>query len=351
MARFIKYPFALNGNKTPEMPMDDPETGLVSYEGGYTLDYQLDLETDPDAKPISRVKTNSLYFDITDNINQYQTRGVPAFITTADNLGVAWEYAQYARVIYDNEIWENQIADNNTTPSTANGWIRISGNAQGVPIGTVIHHAGIAAPFDYLVCDGSDVPRSTYQLLFEAITKLEENVSVSASDPTFDVVSTAGLFVGMVVEGGGLPTETIVTNISSLTITVSNDFPSTTTTDIRFFMWGQGDGSSTFGIPGEAGRVRRGAGVSVSGVIGANIGDTGGESTVTLQASQIPAHNHSLANAITFGTPMSGGSGAALRGGVGGDPFNSNTANNIGGGGAHNNVQPSINFLPCIKYA
>ncbi|WP_236214005.1 phage tail protein [Metapseudomonas otitidis] len=59
-----------------------------------------------------------------------------------------------------------------------------------------------------------------------------------------------------------------------------------------------GDGINTFALPNSSGRVMRGAG---SGA-GNALGSTGGADSVTLSASQMPAHTHGLA-----------GSGAGLR--------------------------------------
>lgn len=59
-----------------------------------------------------------------------------------------------------------------------------------------------------------------------------------------------------------------------------------------------GDGINTFALPNSSGRVMRGAG---SGA-GNALGSTGGADSVTLSASQMPAHTHELA-----------GDGAGLR--------------------------------------
>jgi len=52
-----------------------------------------------------------------------------------------------------------------------------------------------------------------------------------------------------------------------------------------------GDGRSTFGLPNLQGLAPMGQGDG-AGLTPRVIGETGGESTVTLLASQVPAHNH-----------------------------------------------------------
>jgi microcystin-dependent protein len=137
--------------------------------------------------------------------------------------------------------------------------------------------------------------------------------------------------------------------------------------------FGSGDGSTTFNVPDLRGRVVAGAdgmGGSSAGrltdaVAGIDaLGDAGGAQSHTLSTSEMPAHshgvtdpghNHGFSNNPFYGgsqtsTPASGGSVS--------HPSNSQTVSitsnttgisiqNNGGGGAHNNVQPTIvlNYL------
>jgi hypothetical protein len=97
--KYFLYPFARSGDKT-DIPNDTQPTGDVSFDIGYGFDYERELGVDPDAKAIERQKMNSLLFDITEAIKQYQEFGCPEFITTADNAGVPFPYAEGAMVRY-----------------------------------------------------------------------------------------------------------------------------------------------------------------------------------------------------------------------------------------------------------
>lgn len=186
------------------------------------------------------------------------------------------------------------------------------------PSGVVTGFAGASAPTGWLLCYGQAVSRTTYEDLFDAIGETH----------------------------------------------------------------GAGDGSTTFNVPDLRGRAVAGKddmGGSAasrltsggSGLDGASLGASGGAQTHTLTEAQIAAHDHDITDpghvhdlkAINFGanrgtpsnnylgsdtiytdttTPkqtMNSGSIASGTTGV--------TVNSAGGGGAHNNVQPTLvlNFI------
>jgi microcystin-dependent protein len=122
-------------------------------------------------------------------------------------------------------------------------------------------------------------------------------------------------------------------------------------------IYGVGDGSTTFGIFDVRGRVMAGkddmGGVSANrltglsgGIDGDILGAVGGAQSVTLALADIPAHFHNVSasgssrrglNGFNVGSAWFGSSGDAADGGTG----NVNSASQ-GGGGAHNNVQPTL---------
>ncbi len=172
-----------------------------------------------------------------------------------------------------------------------------------ITAGTIIPYAGSSAPSGFLLCYGQAISRTTYAALFA-------------------VIGTT---------------------------------------------YGAGDGSTTFNVPDLRGRVVAGqddmGGTSANrltgqtgGVDGDVLGGSGGAETHTLTTAQMPAHGHALlsdnssSGAIgglgltnvgeqLVGSPTTGtqayyttgvyGTGAAL-------------VQNTGGGGAHNNVQPTL---------
>ena len=157
--------------------------------------------------------------------------------------------------------------------------------------------------------------------------------------------------------------------------------------------YGSGDGSTTFNVPDLRGRVVAGeddmGGTAASrltaggsGITGTTLGASGGTETHTLTSAQMPshthtqdshnhtqnAHSHSLTAPVYGGviSNVAGGFGAYFnRDGVGGSdgtnwqansttPTNQATTatnQNTGGGGAHQNTQPTIILNYIIKAA
>lgn len=124
MSKYFKYPFAYQGDNIP-IPDDLQQDGSVSYQQGWSYDYQRKLGTDPLAKPLPRQQTNQLYNDITDNIKQYQEYGFFDFITPTMNDDQPFNYSMGACVRYDmsdtqdgSDVrnFSSRINDNTTNP-------------------------------------------------------------------------------------------------------------------------------------------------------------------------------------------------------------------------------------------
>ena len=297
---FYVYPFGVNamGDLSPVSTL--PDGNLVSYSQGWPVNYQQDLLTISTAEPINRQQTNQMFYDITNNINQYQTQGVPLWITAGQNTtianpsGVPFPYPLYARVAYNSsnpnyiQIWENQVDGNTATPGADNTWVVISGNAQGTMPGTIIDFGGVSAPAGYLVCNGDQVSRAGYARLYAAI--------------------------------------------------------GTT--------WGIGDGSTTFNLPLLQTYVSAGAGGAGIPGIGSAVGSKGGSPTAALSNNnQLPLHSHTaltgsfLVNDITTspaGHLVSGSQTVGLSG----------TTSSIGSASPQPFpiVQATALVLKCIKY-
>ena len=117
--------------------------------------------------------------------------------------------------------------------------------------------------------------------------------------------------------------------------------------------YGAGDGSSTYNIPDLRGRVIAGqddmGGASANrltgqsgGVNGDNLGASGGTETHSLSVAEMPAHTHTYNRRHLAAETVSGGSGAS----VGQEDV---ATSSTGGGGAHNNVQPTFILNYIIK--
>lgn len=120
-----------------------------------------------------------------------------------------------------------------------------------------------------------------------------------------------------------------------------------------------GDGQNTFAVPDLRGRlpIHQGQGPGLSTYV---IGQVAGTENVTLLASQIPAHTHSLSAATTASTAITPGA-AVLPGAVSGDSFYVNTTagntaapmspqmlGNAGGTQPHENCMPTLTVQYCI---
>ena len=202
------------------------------------------------------------------------------------------------------------------------------------PAGALMPFAGAAAPAGYLACDGSAVSRTTYAALYAAI--------------------------------------------------------GTT--------YGAGDGSTTFNLPDLERRAIVGAGGSATSTLANTVGATGGEESHALTVAEMPSHNHAGATFAAGGhshgagtyvaanagshrhtiphrldnppphTPAQNrtlsqeghGTGTTLTGSAGSHGHtitgrsasaasHAHTISASGGGGRHNNMQPSIVMLWIIS--
>jgi len=121
MAKYFRFPWAVDGDKAA-IPDPTQSDGAVSYQQGYGPNYETNPETDPNSRDIERTMYNQALFDITQTLQQYFQRSVPPYITSAMNGGVAYGYSQYARVLFNNRIYESLINNNTTEPTNTTNW-------------------------------------------------------------------------------------------------------------------------------------------------------------------------------------------------------------------------------------
>lgn len=119
-----------------------------------------------------------------------------------------------------------------------------------------------------------------------------------------------------------------------------------------------GDGRTTFALPDLRGRAAVGAGVSADPAWSppaVQMGQLGGTESVTLNASDLPSHSHVLQADTAVGTArkpadnLYATNSTALYAGSGPQvPLHASTVAPIGGGGAHENMQPYQVISYCI---
>lgn len=210
-----------------------------------------------------------------------------------------------------------------------------------VPVGTIIDYAGYGVLDHYLLCDGTAYLRNTYQLLLAAIT-LQQSVTLTMGLNTFTMANASSLYIGIPVEGTGIPANTTVTNIVGTTVTMSNNASASGTITARFFPWGDGDGSTTFNAPNLQGYVTAGAAGSLFTTNG--VGNKGGSSTVTLTGNNMPNTVGVCSNASGGNTDMTA-TGAA-------NVFASTTGGTFaqGGGQAFSIIQQTALVRKFIRF-
>jgi microcystin-dependent protein len=118
--------------------------------------------------------------------------------------------------------------------------------------------------------------------------------------------------------------------------------------------YGSGDGSTTFNLPDMRGRAV--AGVDNMGgtdagrlSISNTLGTTTGAETHTLSSAEMPSHRHDIQRSNSAATSVAADASAHYR--ISADSGATiTTTQNTGGGGAHNNMQPTIVLNYIIKF-
>jgi microcystin-dependent protein len=115
-----------------------------------------------------------------------------------------------------------------------------------------------------------------------------------------------------------------------------------------------GDGRTTFALPDLRGRVPIGAGQSGTGS-SYELGSTGGQETVKLTASQLPAHSHRVGASSGGSTTRNPSNGVPAAGSAYAATANAKMSTAMisrsGGGQAHDNRQPyvSLNYILALQ--
>jgi hypothetical protein len=142
------------------------------------------------------------------------------------------------------------------------------GSQSPLPPGTPLMWPLPAAPSWALVRDGSAISRATYANLFAALCPARNGTTTNAANTVTGLSITADLYIGMPIEGTGIPAGTTIASITSSTaITMSANATASGTVPVTLFYYGYGSGgsSSTFGVPDDRGAFERGLDTGAAG--------------------------------------------------------------------------------------
>ena len=101
--KWYRYRFGQGGNNA-SIPDPTQGGGNVSYQEGWGSDYELNRATEANAKAISRTQHNQLWGEVTGNVNYWQQHLYPDYVPAADNGGTAITYKFGTRVRYTSGV-------------------------------------------------------------------------------------------------------------------------------------------------------------------------------------------------------------------------------------------------------
>lgn len=168
--------------------------------------------------------------------------------------------------------------------------------------GSIFMWPGITAPAGYLLMQGQEISRTTYSTLLGIFTFQQSGTLTNGVNTVSGLTDTSNMFIGMEVEGSNIPAATTIASIvDANNITLSANATASGSTAITFFIWGSGNGSTTFNLPDWRGRSPLGAGEG-SGLTERIIGQTGGEENHELTEDENATHSHGANDFFQTGT-------------------------------------------------
>lgn len=223
-----------------------------------------------------------------------------------------------------------------TTAFVAAALTAVGAGGSSVPSGVILPFAGVSAPSGYLLCDGSEVSRSTYSTLFTAISTA---YGAGNGTTTFNVPdmrgrvpvgkTSAGTFPTLGATGGEETHNLIVGEMPSHAHSESAVSAGTPSGTVVAASAGTPSGTIHVLVIGTGGIAASHFNTSTTGAAAGDANSANDIATATFTGAVMGAHGH------TF-------SGTAL-------PTHSHTINNTGGGAAHNNLQPYVVVNYIIK--
>lgn len=324
-ARYFEVPFAESGDKVAVPDAVQPD-GSVSYTQGYGIDYSTPVGSG--GKNIERSSFNELLYDVTLALQQFQTNGSPLWYAA---LAGAAGYPQYAVVTYaiDGKTYQSQVNANASTPGTNADWAELPlGNFSGFDTGDVKFTINTAAGAGWVMCNDGTIGNA------------------ASGGTTRANADTQALFA------------VLWNNVSNTYAPVSGGRGGSAAADFA--------ANKTIGLTKMMGRALAVAG-SGSGLSARSLGQTLGEETHVLTTPEMPSHSHTAtvtdlghlhtASGNVNSTPTTGSGETTAQTGQTPGAWSTNSAttgitvsnSSTGGGGAHNNMQPTSFLNAMIK--
>lgn len=273
----------------------DTTIGLDSVSG-YSNGDVVALTIEPDNSTKKEVVVGTV-----DTANSRLTSAIRGVEGTAQSHTGGVTVADYIAAAHQEAMTTGLLVEHN--PEGTHGDITatnlaIDGSVNSYPpVGSITDFAGSSAPTGWLLCYGQALNAATnteYQALYDVIGN---------------------------TYGGSDNTDFVVPDLRGRVIAGQDDM----------------GGTSADRLTGLSG-----------GVDGDTLGDTGGAETHTLVTAEMPNHTHSIGGSFTNNRVTSVATGSANNAGV--VDNQDLTSGSKGGGGAHNNVQPTIILNKIIKY-
>jgi hypothetical protein len=218
--------------------------------------------------------------------------------------------------------------------------------AQTIPAGTELHYAGIVPPAGFYFPTGQPLSRTGDAGLFNALSFAILGNTFSNTIVALPLDLRGIGLEGSILEGSGIPAATTIVAFTATSCTLSQNATATATSvPLRFFPFGNGDGSTTFNLPDRRGRALFGrdnmngtaAGrltnnsFGAQGIAGSQLVGAGGEQSHTQIAQEMAIHTHTDTHNHGITEPNSGqghghpvtttggsGTGGIFAGGAGG---------------------------------
>lgn len=190
-------------------------------------------------------------------------------ILDAGGRAIIYGSGTYRQIVRDSA--NNTIYDAVTASAGSGGGT--TGTGDGDLVGTIKPWAGLVAPNQYAFAYGQEISRTTYAAYFTATT-LTQNISCTSGSPILTGLSdTTQIPAGSVIETTCMPAGSAALSKTSTTVTMNTNASLTTSTTGRFFLYGNGNGATTFNVPDLRGQIIAGR-TNMGGTASTNLTST-----------------------------------------------------------------------------